>query len=125
MVDEFQDTNGVQSELVTILGDYHHNVFVVGDADQSIYRFRAADVRNILQFEERFPDADVVLLEQNFRSTQTILDAANAVIAKVNGAEIRQSDLTIAEEELGPSLQQMDPATRRDNLIARMWYGKR
>jgi ATP-dependent DNA helicase UvrD/PcrA len=84
LVDEFQDTNGVQNELVMMLAAEHRNLCVVGDSDQSIYRFRAADVRNILQFEERFPDAQAIVLEQNFRSTQTILDAANAVISRNN-----------------------------------------
>lgn len=81
LVDEYQDTNGVQNELVVRLADAHRNVTVVGDSDQSVYRFRGADIRNIIQFENAFPDTTVVLLEQNYRSTQTILDAANAVIA--------------------------------------------
>ena len=81
LVDEYQDTNRAQNELVLLLGDRHHNVAVVGDSDQSVYRFRGADMRNILEFEEAFPDATIVVLEQNYRSTQTILDAANAVIA--------------------------------------------
>ncbi len=81
LVDEYQDTNRVQNELVLMLGQEHRNVFVVGDADQSVYRFRGADIRNILDFERAFEDATVVLLEQNYRSTQRILSAANAVIA--------------------------------------------
>jgi DNA helicase-2/ATP-dependent DNA helicase PcrA len=81
LVDEYQDINRAQNELIVLLGKGHGNVFVVGDTDQSIYGFRGADIRNILEFEEAFPDATVVLLEQNYRSTQTILDAANAVIS--------------------------------------------
>ena len=81
LVDEYQDTNRVQNELVLLLAADHRNVVVVGDQDQSIYAFRGADMRNIVEFEDAFPDTTVVLLEQNYRSTQTILDAANAVIA--------------------------------------------
>ena len=80
LVDEYQDTNSVQNELVMKIAGEHRQVTVVGDGDQSVYRFRGADMRNILQFEEAFPDTTVVLLEQNYRSSQTILDAANAVI---------------------------------------------
>ena len=80
LVDEYQDTNPVQNELVLLLASAAGNVCVVGDADQSIYRFRKADIRNILEFEKAFPQATTVVLEQNYRSTQNILDAANAVI---------------------------------------------
>lgn len=81
LVDEYQDTNKVQNRLVALLGAQSRNVFVVGDSDQSVYGFRGADMSNILEFEKSFPDAETVILEQNYRSTQTILDAANAVIA--------------------------------------------
>ena len=80
LVDEYQDTNSVQNAMVTLLSEQHRQVCVVGDGDQSIYRFRGADIRNILDFENTFPDSRVVLLEQNYRSTQNVLDAANAVI---------------------------------------------
>ncbi|MCU1452563.1 MAG: pcrA [Acidimicrobiales bacterium] len=90
LVDEYQDTNKVQNELVLQLASGHRNVCIVGDSDQSIYRFRGADIRNILEFEEAFPDATVIVLEQNYRSTQTILDAANAVIANNLGRKPKE-----------------------------------
>ncbi len=81
LVDEFQDTNIAQWEIVRLLSKEHRNVMVVGDADQSVYKFRGADHRNLMRFEEEFPESSVIVLDQNYRSTQTILDAANAVIA--------------------------------------------
>ena len=80
LVDEFQDTNMAQYTLLKHLASFHRNIFVVGDADQSVYRWRGADYRNVLRFEQDFSDAQVILLEQNYRSTQTILDTAMAVI---------------------------------------------
>src|SRR4051794_7821515 len=76
LVDEYQDTNVVQNELVLLLTREHRNVCVVGDGDQSVYAFRGADMRNILEFEDAFPDVTMIVLEQNYRSTQTILKAA-------------------------------------------------
>ena len=87
LVDEYQDTNHAQYQLIKELTDPESDLLVVGDSDQSIYAFRGASIRNILEFEDDFPDATTVLLEQNYRSTQTILSAANAVIARNEGRQ--------------------------------------
>ena len=82
LVDEYQDTNPAQFVLTSLLSDGHRNIMVVGDDDQSIYKFRGATIENILNFDKTYPDATVIKLEQNYRSTSTILDAANGVISR-------------------------------------------
>ncbi len=96
LVDEFQDTNTTQYTLLKMLAGLHGNLFVVGDSDQSIYKWRGADFRNIQRFREQFPQAHQVLLEQNYRSTQVILDAAKAII-KPNPNRVHKELFTLRE----------------------------
>jgi len=90
LVDEFQDTNMAQYTLIKHLASVHHNVFVVGDPDQSVYRWRGADWRNVQRFEQDFPDSQVILLEQNYRSRQNILNAAMGVINRARNRRRKQ-----------------------------------
>lgn len=117
MVDEYQDTNTAQFELIRLLAAKYRNLCVVGDDDQSIYKFRGANIRNILDFEKVYPEACVIKLEQNYRSTQTILDAANAVIKHNIG---RKDKALWTEKKDGASIhfQQFDTALDEAEYIA-------
>jgi DNA helicase-2/ATP-dependent DNA helicase PcrA len=109
LVDEYQDTNRAQYQLLKLLASQHRNLMVVGDEDQSIYGFRHADIRNILDFEKDFPEAEVVKLEQNYRSTEVILDAANAVVER--NRERRTNPKALWTEEKGGELVQLSELT--------------
>lgn len=117
MVDEYQDTNTVQFMLIKQLAGSKHNLCVVGDDDQSIYKFRGANIRNILDFEQYFPEAKVVKLERNYRSTQNILNAANAVISNNRG---RKEKRLWTEQEGGALLhfRQFDTAYEEAEFLA-------
>lgn len=118
MVDEYQDTNTAQFELIRLLALKYQNLCVVGDDDQSIYKFRGANIYNILNFEHHFPDATVIKLEQNYRSTQNILDAANAVIANNQG---RKEKRLWTDNGAGDKItfEQLDTAAEEANFVAR------
>ncbi len=118
MVDEYQDTNTAQFELIRLLASKYQNLCVVGDDDQSIYKFRGANIYNILNFEHHFPDATVIKLEQNYRSTQNILDAANAVIANNQG---RKEKRLWTDNGAGDKItfEQLDTAAEEADFVAR------
>jgi DNA helicase-2/ATP-dependent DNA helicase PcrA len=111
LVDEYQDTNRVQYKLVGQVAREHRNLCVVGDADQSIYKWRGADVRNILDFEQDYPDAKVVKLERNYRSTQSILDGATAVVRHNRG---RKEMRMFTEQEGGEPIRLYQAVDDRD-----------
>lgn len=117
MVDEYQDTNTAQFELIRLLADKYRNLCVVGDDDQSIYKFRGANIRNILDFEQVYPEAVVIKLEQNYRSTQIILDAANNVIANNRGRKEKSLWTRIKDGEL-IHLRPFDTAYEEAEYIA-------
>lgn len=118
MVDEYQDTNMAQFKLISLLAEKYKNLCVVGDDDQSIYRFRGADIGNILSFEETFEGTRVIKLEQNYRSTQNILNAANSVIRHNRGRKDKTL-WTANEEGKLVSFRQFDTAKEEADFIAR------
>lgn len=118
MVDEYQDTNTAQFQLIRLLAGKYKNLCVVGDDDQSIYKFRGANIYNILNFEKHFPDAVTIKLEQNYRSTQNILDAANGVIANNTGRK-RKSLWTSNDAGEKIDFEQFDTAYEEADYVAR------
>ena len=118
MVDEYQDTNLAQFKLISLLASRYRNLCVVGDDDQSIYRFRGADIGNILSFEETFPGAKVIKLEQNYRSTQNILNAANGVIRHNRGRKDKTLWTANGEGDL-IRFKQFDTAREEADFVAR------
>ncbi len=118
MVDEYQDTNLAQFKLISLLASKYRNLCVVGDDDQSIYRFRGADIGNILSFEEAFPGAKVIKLEQNYRSTQNILNAANGVIRHNRGRKDKTLWTANGEGDL-IRFKQFDTAREEADFVAR------
>ena len=118
MVDEYQDTNTAQFELIRLLAMKYKNLCVVGDDDQSIYKFRGANIYNILNFEKHFADAKVIKLEQNYRSTQNILDAANSVIANNVGRKAK-SLWTDNGQGNKITFEQLDTAQEEADYVAR------
>ncbi len=117
MVDEYQDTNTAQFELIRLLANKEKNLCVVGDDDQSIYKFRGANIRNILDFEKNYPDAKVIRLEQNYRSTGNILNAANTVIENNKGRKGKKL-WTDNEEGAKPVFVRLDDAYEEAKYIA-------
>ena len=118
MVDEYQDTNTAQFELIRLLAGKYKNLCVVGDDDQSIYKFRGANIYNILNFEKHFPDAVTIKLEQNYRSTQNILNAANSVIANNVGRKAKTLWTANGEGEK-IDFEQFDTAYEEADYVAR------
>ena len=123
MVDEYQDTNTAQFRLIEHMAGKYRNLCVVGDDDQSIYKFRGANIQNILSFEEVYPNAKVIKLEQNYRSTQKILDAANGVISH-NSARKDKSLWTENAEGSAIDFRQLDTAYEEADYIVKDIEGK-
>lgn len=118
LVDEYQDTNFVQNELIYLLGHVHQNVCVVGDADQSIYRFRGADIQNILNFRDMFPSVTEITLDQNYRSTDIILEASNRIIE--NNSERIPKNLWTQKQSGSPIVHRI----ANDNLTESVWVAE-